>query len=140
MQKKTQSAIHSKSKSPVNKVAANTVAKVKAIDKTDVKKSAVDFKQPAIAKDAKRTLQLKAKADSPKKTGGTAIHPALSHTVAPGKDRQFISEHQQYTIGNGHDSNQDERDFQSKEEVAIQQENQKVKVGMVSKAGEMSEE
>ena len=55
--------------------------------------------------------------------------------ITPKKDSHFIPEHTEQMAETIHDSSKEEKGFYNKEEVALKQEDQKVKAAMVSKSG-----
>jgi hypothetical protein len=132
MQKKAPIAKTGKTKTPAKKKATVKAAKVKTVEKKETKKIAAVAKRPAV-KTKKTPVLVKAKS-KPKKVAEEIAKPiAITRIVTHGKDRHFIPAHTQQSAENVHDSNAEENVFHNREEVALKQEEQKVRDGAISK-------
>jgi len=132
MQKKSPIAATGKTKTPEKKKATGAAAKVKTVEKKETKKTAAVAKHPAIKK-KKAPIPIKTKS-TPKKVAKEIAKPiAITRIVTHGKDRHFIPAHTQQSADNVHDSNAEENVFHNREEVALKQEEQKVKDSAISK-------
>ena len=120
-------------KQPVVRAAKKSLTAKTKSNAKKVEKPTTDAKQPVV-RAAKKSLKAKAKISAQKSTDTPAKQPVFTRIVTHGKDHHFIPVHKADEIANAHDSIKEEKLFHNKEEVALHQENQKVKVSIVSQA------
>ncbi len=132
MQKKIKSKAKEKAKSPAKKAAKKSAVKAKASGKSEVKKPGAKAKGVVI-KATKSAVPVKSKSRAEKNATGVTKQRVVPHIFTHGKDRHFIPAHKE-GAEIIHDGKKEEKIFHNKEEVALHQENQKVKASAVSGA------
>jgi hypothetical protein len=139
---KAKSAVGKKTKAKATKSKAvvksnKKVAAKKVVAKKTAKRPAVKVKAkdtPVKAKASRPAPVVKAKAKSSKKTKRVA-KPVVQQVLSHGIDQHFIPVHDKNAPITSPDPHKAENQFHHNEEVALHQENQKVKANMATRMG-----
>ena len=135
--KKAKSAVKKGTKNPVKKTTRSVVKKKTTAAVINKAKKPVSNKTKSAAKKriTKKVRIVSVKKAVKGKTKPVARQPVALQKIAHGKDQHFIPAHGKVAPVTIHDSKKEETLFHNREEVAIQQENQKVKAGMAGRMG-----
>jgi len=133
MLKKVKSPAKKEIKEPAKKAPKSAVTKVKTAAKKEAKKP--EAKVKTITQNApKAAVKVKTKTRAARKAKTAVKQRIVPQIVIHGKDQHFIPDHSKKGLEIIHDGKKEEQLFHGKEEVALHQENQKVKAGMLTKS------
>ena len=121
-----------KPQSPANKGIQSFVKKAESADKKETIISDTKVKV-VTGNEMKGRVPVNAKNHVPVKPQNGVKPRIVPHLISHGKNRHFIPEHDKEGYEMAHGSKKEEKIFHNKEEVALHQENQKVKIAMVSR-------